>query len=207
MFGHVLSGMEQNPALWIYRNLLLWLLFYTGGMLLTGRIAAQEIFQKKYYILIRYGNYEKWWQYLFIKIIREMFFYVLAVWIICNLGMLFISEEFTLSNKIKILSFFLLVLSWTMLAVIQMVIMLWMENMKVPFVFMLLCTIAALCGSEQLDRLGKFIPFNWGMILRSNIYQEQGYSIVFVFFSEIVTLVFLYRYFIRFRQRLKGEQL
>jgi len=74
MFGHVLSGMEQNPALWIYRNLLLWLLFYTGGMLLTGRIAAQEIFQKKYYILIRYGNYEKWWQYLFIKIIREMFF-------------------------------------------------------------------------------------------------------------------------------------
>ena len=63
-----------------------------------------------------------------------MFFYVLAVWIICNLGMLFIPEEFTLSNKIKILSFFLLVLSWTMLAVIQMVIMLWMENMKVPFV-------------------------------------------------------------------------
>jgi len=106
MFGHVLSGMEQNPALWIYRNLLLWLLFYMGGMLLTGRIAAQEIFQKKYYILIRYGNYEKWWQYLFIKIIREMFFYVLAVWIICNLGMLFIPEEFTLSNKIKILSFF-----------------------------------------------------------------------------------------------------
>ena len=207
MFGHVLVGMEQNPALWIYRDLLLWFLFYIGGIFLTGRTAAQEIFKKRYYILIRYGNYRKWWGYLFFKIVRIMFFYVLVVWAVCNLGMLFIPEELKLSNRIKILSFLTLVLSWTTMAIIQTVIMMWSENMKAPFVFILLCTIATLWGGERLSGLGKFIPLNGGMLIRSNIYQEQGYPIIVMFLAELMILGLLYRYSILLRQWFKGGQI
>lgn len=208
MFSHILVGMELRTSLWTSRNLLLWLSVYTGSLLLTGRVAEQELFKKKYYTLIRYGDYRKWWKYLFARIVRVTFFYVLAVWAICNTGLLVWREETVLSYKVRILSLFVLMLSWTMIAVLQMVIMFWAENSKIPFIIIVVVTIAALWGAERVEGFGgKLIFINWGMIIRSSLYQKQGFDIALALASETGILAIMYQCTVPLKQRFAGGKI
>lgn len=207
MLSHILMGMELRTSLWISRDLLLWLSVYMGGLLISGKIAEQELFKKKYTLLIRYGDYRKWWKYLFNRIVRSTFFYTLAVWATCNLGLLVKPEEIVLSKKEKILSFFVLVLSWTVIAVLQVVAMLWTGNSKVSFIGIVVVTIVALWGSERVGKFAWLIPVNWGMVIRSSPYQEQGFELPWAVVVEIGILIILYQCAIPLKQRLTGGQI
>lgn len=207
MFSHILVGMEQNTSSWMYRDLLWWILIYTGGLLLTGRIADDEIFKKKYCILIRYGNYMKWWRYLFFKIVWRMLIYVFITWGVCNLKLILQTEQFILPNNVKILSLFVLGASWITVAVFQTVMMLLLRNSKISFAFVMINMMISLWGSKQLGELSKWFPLNWEMIIRSDIYQIHGFSITCVLIIEIIILCLMYRFPIYLKPYITGGRI
>lgn len=149
----------------------------------------------------------KWWRYLFFKIVWRMLIYVFITWGVCNLKLILQTEQLILPNNVKILSLFVLGASWITVAVFQTVMMLLLRNSKISFAFVMINMMISLWGSKQLGELSKWFPLNWGMIIRSDIYQIHGFSITCVLIIEIIILCLMYRFPIYLKPYITGGRI
>lgn len=191
MFYHWLLGMERNPLDWKISDLTLWLLSVSSVYLLCGRLAERENGTFGYYKIIRYGRRKDFWREVCCQQVKTVFFFAVCSFLLAA-GLSYAAEAVTgtegtgLPWKHLGTGTALFALNHSVMGVIQALFILTCGYANIVFMGMVVMELLALFFS--VGSFAGWNPFNWDMVIRSELYMEAGFDIWIPVILQILVL-------------------
>ena len=177
----ILIGLPYMSSDWIIHRLLLYLLIIFSLDILAGTLVTFQLNVSRTFTLPRMG-YRRWWLHI-----------VKYCTVICCTYTLLLSISALMVRPVHIvltaaILFFFHVLLFTL---VQSCMLMAMDSGMIVFSAMADLRVSSLFFSQYLPAIGKWLPGNWGMWIRCDLYDKIGFPVGTVSAIEVALITFI----------------
>lgn len=177
MFYHWLTGMDIKPSNWNISDLTLWMISILSVYLLCGKLAERENGSSRYYKIIRYGKLQDFWRDVCLQQIKTVVLFAFFSFLL-TAGFSY-AAEYVISGTISLVPWGKLIsgtvlygLNHSIMGTVQALAILAFGHSNLIFMAMVLMELLALFFSTR--DFAVWNPFNWDMVIRTDIYYKTG---------------------------------